>query len=211
MPDIPIALFTDEQAQAEVGLFDLVLGIDAPHRRSKVDCLVRSPFKRTLYLDADIRLRCDVGELFDLLDVFDIAMAHAHARNRPATRAVWRRPLPDAFPQFNTGVILVRRTAGTEALLHEWALAYRAAGLAKDQVTLRELLWTSGLRIATLPPEYNLRYPKYLWLWSRHEARPRICHFRRYGFPRPWDRLRLELATWGSRLLRLARGGVRLG
>lgn len=184
MPEIPIALFTDagRLGVAVSGIFDPVIALDAAHRRSKVDCLMNAPFERTLFLDADIRVLEDVSEVFELLDRFDIAMAHAHARNRAATRAVWTRALPDAFPQFNTGVVAVRRSPLTRALLQAWSDSYKSAGFRKDQVTLRELLWESDLRIATLPPEYNIRYPKYLWLWGRTEARPRICHFHRYSF-----------------------------
>jgi hypothetical protein len=184
MPDVPIALFTDAGALGEPlsGIFDPVIELEGAHRRSKVDCLMNSPFERTLFLDADIRVLEDVSELFDLLERFDIAMAHAHARNRAATRAVWTRELSDAYPQFNTGVMVVRRSPETQSLLQVWSDSYRTAGFRKDQVTLRELLWASGLRVATLPPEYNIRYPKYLWLWGRREARPRICHFHRYSF-----------------------------
>ena len=184
MPDVPIALFTNA---GNLGVllsdaFDTVIELESVHHRSKVDCLMRSPFERTLFLDADIRVLEDVSDLFQLLDNFDIAMAQAHARNRDATRAVWKTALPDAFPQFNTGVIAVRRNPETQALFESWSSSYKEAGFRKDQVTLRELLWSSELRLATLPPEYNIRYPKNLWLWSKREARPRICHFYRYSF-----------------------------
>lgn len=216
MPNVPIALFTDA-SQLGVGLdevFDQVIELKSVHHRSKVDCLMNSPFERTLFLDADIRILEDVSELFDLLERFDVAMAHAHARNRAATRAIWTRDLSDAYPQFNTGVIAVRRNPQTSRLLEAWSDSYKEAGFRKDQVTLRELLWNSDLRIATLPPEYNVRYPKYLWLWSRREARPRICHFRRYSFVtrREWlIFLGRRIISWprrmASSLLRSLRGG----
>ena len=189
MPDVPIALFTDAgQLGISVSeVFDPVIELESVHHRSKVDCLMNSPFERTVFLDADVRVLEDVSDLFDLLERFDMAMAHAHARNRNATRAVWTLELPDAYPQFNTGVIAVRRNPHTQSLLQDWSDSYKAAGFRKDQVTLRELLWRSDLRLATLPPEYNIRYPKNLWLWSNREARPRICHFYRYSFSRRRD------------------------
>jgi hypothetical protein len=204
MPDVPIALFTDAPGLGIPlnEMFDPVIELESVHHRSKVDCLMKSPFERTLFLDADIRVIADVRELFDLLERFDIAMAHAHARNRAATRAVWTRELSDAYPQFNTGVIAVRRNAQTRALLQDWSKSYREAGFRKDQVTLRELLWASDLRVATLPPEYNIRYPKYLWLWNRREARPRICHFHRYSFSNRsdwWIHLLRRLVGWPRR------------
>ncbi|WP_272010745.1 putative nucleotide-diphospho-sugar transferase [Roseovarius sp. ZX-A-9] len=216
MPDVPIALFTDagQLGLSLSGVFDPVIELESVHHRSKVDCLMNSPFERTLFLDADIRVLEDVGELFDLLDRFDVAMAHAHARNRDATRAVWKYALPDSFPQFNTGVIAVRRNPQTQALLKNWSDSYKKAGFRKDQVTLRELLWASDLRLATLPPEYNIRYPKNLWLWSRREARPRICHFYRYSFAKRSDWLRAlakRLIGWPRRVASRLRQQFRKG
>jgi hypothetical protein len=186
-PMLPIALQTDQPADAPPGLFDQVTAIPDGHARSKVDCLARSPFERTLYLDTDVRVLEDVSELFNLLDRFDVALAHAHARNRKQTRQCWRLELPDCFPQFNTGVMLLRRNAAVLQLLEQWSAAYREAGFRKDQVTLRELLWRSELQLYVLPPEYNLRYLRYAYVWAETEARPRILHLRRYhdqGAPR---------------------------
>ena len=42
------------------------------------------------------------------------------------------------------------------------------------------LLWKSDLRIATLPPEYNVRFIKYKYIWKKTEAIPKIFHLRRY-------------------------------
>lgn len=216
MPDVPIALFTDAGALGVPlsGVFSPVIELESVHHRSKVDCLMNSPFEKTLFLDADIRVLEDVSDVFEVLERFDMAMAHAHARNRAATRAAWTRVLPDAYPQFNTGVIAVRRNPKTLALLQDWSKSYKEAGFRKDQVTLRELLWGSDLRLATLPPEYNIRYPKNLWLWSRREARPRICHFHRYSFEKRRDWLRHLAKRWvgwprraAVRLLRPQRSG----
>jgi hypothetical protein len=120
--------------------------------------------------------------------------------------------LPEAFPQFNTGVVVVRKTFETQKILEAWSGSYKNAGFRKDQVTLRELLWKSDLRIATLPPEYNTRYPKYLWVWSRREARPKICHFRRYSFVSRRDWLihlggRISGAVWRTAARDLIRRG----
>jgi hypothetical protein len=134
-------------------------------------------FERTLYVDTDVCFVADVRDVFEVLDRFDIALAHAHTRNREVTTATWRTPLPAAFPQFNGGVILYKMNDGVGAFLNAWKNAYQTAGFAKDQVTLRELLWESNLQICTLPPEYNIRYRKYLWIWRKNEAQPKILHF----------------------------------
>lgn len=160
--------------------FTSVEEVRNPHRRSKVDYLSRSPFDRTLYLDTDTTLNADVRGMFRVLDRFDLALAHAHRRNAAVRLAPWRVTLPDAFPQFNGGVILFRRTPAVTGFLEEWAQAFHEAGFDHDQRTLRELVWASDLRVATLPPEYNVRFMKYRLLWSREEAAAKILHLRRY-------------------------------
>ena len=180
MPAVPIALQTDAPDKLPGGLFARVGRIEDGHARSKVDCLARTPFERTLYLDTDIQPLEDVSELFQLLDRFDIGLAHAHARNRKATREAWTVELPDAFPQLNGGVILYRRTEPVMRFFADWSAAYQTAGFKKDQVTLRELVWRSDLRLAVLPPEYNVRYLRYAYFWDDREARPRLLHLRRF-------------------------------
>lgn len=175
-PSLAVDLFTDAPEFAE-DVFDQIHPLEGPHKRSKVDHVHRSRFARTLYLDTDIRVVKDISEMFAVLDRFDIALAHAHARNREETKTVWRIKMPDAFPQVNGGVMLFKSSPAVLELLRAWGPAYHSAGFKKDQVTLRELLWLSDLRIHILPPEYNVRYEKYMRVWEEKEAIPRILHF----------------------------------
>ena len=178
-PGLPIVLFTDADPARDPRLraaFDAIAPVENAHRRSKVDYLCEAPFERTLYLDADTRVYADLAGVFDLLGRFDIALTHANARNRERTNTTWRVPVPACFPQFNGGVIAYRASGAVRAFLAEWRDAFHASGFRKDQVTLRELLWLSDLRIATLPPEYNVRFLKYLWVWRRGEAALKILH-----------------------------------
>lgn len=213
-PGLPIVLFGDKEALEKphiVRAFDAVQPIANPHRRSKVDQLGATPFERTLYLDTDTRVYADLSGVFALLERFDVALTHAHARNRARTNTPWRAALPAAFPQFNGGVIAYRATPPVLRFLDAWRDAFHAAGFRKDQVTLRELLWQSDLRIATLPPEYNVRYLKYLWLWRRDEAAPKILHLRRFVRPsalaHALDRV-LRAVIWRERVGPPAKGGA---
>jgi hypothetical protein len=193
-PDLPIHLFANWRDwgydfEHDPAPFTSVGEIESPHYRSKVDYSIRTPFERTLYLDADTRVLSDIRPVFDLLDRFDLALAHAP--NRVTRLTTWRTTLPHAFPQFNAGVFLYKSSPAVMALLREWVESFHTAGFRSDQITLRELLWLSDLRIATLPPEYNLRYNKYRWLWGRREARPVILHLPQYvrgplWFLYPW-------------------------
>ena len=176
---IKVYLFTD-QPGIKSPYVDGIAMVENPHSRSKIDYLHQTPFDRTLYLDADTRIVADIDGLFDILDRFDLAVAHAHQRNHFATQQPWRISIPDAFPQMNGGVLLFKRSALTLKLLKDWQKAYHENAFCKDQVTLRELIWLSDLRIAILPPEYNIRYEKYLDVWTGEEARPYILHLAEY-------------------------------
>lgn len=156
--------------------FTSVDSIENPHRRSKLEYLRKTPFDRTLFLDTDTAFASDITPMFELLDRFDIAAAHAHRRNYPLRLKPWRIELPQVFPQFNTGVLLYQSTPEVLEFMDNWWVAFQEAGFPQDQITFRELIWQSDLRIATLPPEYNVRYLKYLLIWKKREAAPKIFH-----------------------------------
>lgn len=174
-PWLKVDLFTD--ADVPTGLFDRVTYFGNGHMRAKVDWLAASRFERTLYLDADTRVVADLAPMFALLDRFDIALAHAHQRAGGRQNLLWKKPVPSGFPQFNGGVILYRRCPSVQAFMADWGQAYHEAGFKWDQITLRELLWLSDLRLYVLPPEYNVRYRKYLNTWEPEEAQAKILHF----------------------------------
>ena len=177
-PGLAIDIFTD--VPVEPGLFDQVELIAEGHLRSKIDYLPKSRFDRSLYLDSDTRVVGDIGPLFDVLERFEIALAHGHQRHGTRQNIFWNEPIPEAFPQINGGVILYRGSPRLRAFLESWRDAYHSAGFKWDQVTLRELMWKSDLRLYILPPEYNIRYEKYLEVWDEEEATPKILHLARF-------------------------------
>lgn len=179
-PDLGLAIATDLTDAPEAAMFDVVVSVENPHRRSKVDMLSKTPFERTIYLDTDVKVVADLSGIVQVLDRFDIALTHAHSRNKPNTTEIWRVELPDAFPQCNGGIFAFRTTRNTLQFFEEWSTAFAEAGYKKDQVTLRELLWLSDLRIYILPPEFNVRHTRYLSFWKREEAAPKILHLARY-------------------------------
>ena len=202
-PGLPIHFFCDWQYyeyyfEASPFPFSSVEKILDPHRRSKVDYLSKTPFDQTLYLDTDTAFNTDIRDMFRVLERFDIAVCHAHRRNDPTRLGAWRINLPQAFPQYNTGVMLYRKTPQVIRFLEDWSCYFKEAGFEQDQMTFRELLWLSDLRMATLPPEYNVRYIKYHYLWSKSEATTKIFHLQRFHigwfwwFARPWYRRTLK-------------------
>jgi hypothetical protein len=86
-------------------------------------------------------------------------MAIAHAPNR------WRFEIdvPDAFPEYNTGVILFKNTELVRNLLVDWYELFTSqldanSISSQDQPSFRYLLYKSDIRFATLTPEYNCRF-----------------------------------------------------
>ncbi len=205
--NLPIHFFTDKEneelARATADSWGL---IENPHRRSKVDYLVHTPFERTLYLDSDTRICGDIRDVFKVLERFDLALCHAHTRNTAKNLQSWRVNLPYAFPQFNGGVIAYRKTPAMKELLEAWRQAYHSQPFEKDQVALRELLWASDLRVAVLPPEYNIRYRKYLWVWNKREVQAKILHLACYSGRSRWEfwieHLRQKWARWTKKTIK---------
>ena len=173
-PGLAVDLFTDQQVDMPV--FDRIHQLDDPWHRSKMDAMISSRFDKTLYLDADLFVIADIRDVFEVLDHFDMAMTHDPIRNGQRCHTFWRKTLPNAFPQLNGGVVAYRSSPEVLDLIKGWSTAVRENDFSRDQPVLRELLWDSDLRIATLPPEYNLMRFKGLYLWRTHHSAPRIIH-----------------------------------
>lgn len=174
MPDLPITVFCD--ATITSPNVDQVIGVEPDVSfagcAAKIRHMAASPYDQTLFLDSDTYVCGDLAELFSLLDAFDLAAAHA------PTRAIYEvEGVPDSFPEFNTGVILFRQSLEMRKLLSDWADLYmrhlelvdggalrwrqpadRRWHRLNDQGAFREAVYRSGLRVATLPPEYNCRF-----------------------------------------------------
>lgn len=138
----------------------------------------KSPFKHTVFLDMDTFICDPIPELFDaLVDFnFDIGIAideGAMKINRPG--------IPECFPRFNTGVVAYRKSDATRRMFDNfWKL------FISDDYTMNEecpfsaaVYSTPGLRLWTLPPEYDCRFifPYIL----RHKAK--ILHGRDDNYP----------------------------
>lgn len=173
-PGLAVDLFTDQHL--DIPVFDRIHQIGDPWRRSKIDAMAASRFDKTLYLDADLIVIADIRDVFEVLDRFELAIAHDPIRNGERCQTFWRKQIPNAFPQFNSGVIALNRSPKVVAELHNWSVTVRENDFERDQPVLRELLWDSDLRIATLPQEYNLMRFRDLHLWRTHHSAPRIIH-----------------------------------
>jgi hypothetical protein len=119
------------------------------------------PFERFFFLDTDTHVVGDLTEVFDLLDHFDFAghqLFEGHDCTPPG--------IPDSFPEFNTGVLLFRRTPALAGFFETWKANYDAYHAlnrdghydysnVSDQKSFRKTVYESKIRMAVLGPEYN--------------------------------------------------------
>lgn len=166
--EIDTAIITDQDEVPEV--FDKHIKVDNPNPEviSKVRHLEKTPFEKTLFLDSDIYVDDGVSELFEVLEEFDLACAHA------SRRTDLREEVPESFPLFNTGVIAFRKNDSTERFLQDWKEKYMEEaegnsrkietdeGLKKkpvpDQPSFRQTIYNTEVRIAPLTMRYNCRH-----------------------------------------------------
>ena len=177
-PDLAIDVFTDHPVPPG-GPFDQVHAIPDVPARAKIACMPLSRFERTLFLDCDTLILQPLGDLFAVLDRFELAVAHDVRRASALVREGHEVATPYAFPQLNTGVLLYRRSDATQAFFSEWAQRFRAAGNLRDQVTFKDLIWSSDIRFYVLPPEFNLRRVTMMDAWEPLDAQPTIIHSHR--------------------------------
>jgi hypothetical protein len=157
MPEVPIALVSDVESAPEP-FTHLVAAAGGDGYRAKITGMAASPFGRTVLLDADTWVARSLAPVFELLDRFDMALAHA-----PNRVTLPLDDVPESFPEYNTGVVAWRAGEATTRLLAEWLHEYdrlvASAPPSKDQPAFRRVAWASpDVRIATLTPEYNQRF-----------------------------------------------------
>ncbi len=171
MPDIerhfyaPAALIEKFRARLEPAFSRLIPleRLDFSHR-PRFEAMHRAEFDQAIFIDGDTLLLMPVYELFDVLAQFDIAAAIAPQLFHPdAIRKGIYDALPRvsmAVPEWNTGVIVARRSPAVGAFLDTWRLLFNQSikrDFNMDQPSFRSAVATSGLRIATLANIYNIR------------------------------------------------------
>lgn len=153
-PGLPICLVAD--APTDAPAFDSVILLETP-RRSIADKLQmwRSPFERTVFLDSDTAVFRTLDPLFALLERFDVAAHPLSGGNHYTIEG-----MPNAFPEFNTGVIAFRKSPEAAEFFRLWRELFDRyepqMGREWDQRSFRHAAWLSPARIAPIPAEYNI-------------------------------------------------------
>ena len=178
-PGLPADVFTDLLDNPGNAIFDQVHPVPSSHPRVKLECFSKARFDRVLFLDCDVLVLAPLGDIFDLTDRFPLSIAHDVRRRSELIKKGHGAQTPYAFPQMNSGVMVYRNDAEMAAFFAEWKRRYDASGEARDQITLKDLLWESDLRFYVLPPEFNLRRVTELEAWEPLDAVPTIVHSHR--------------------------------
>jgi len=77
---------------------------------AKAHGLLKSPYDRTIFLDADTLIHKDkINDIFEVLDEFNFAAVHDDCFGRGTP-----------FPDFNTGLIGIKKNTKTQKLLKKW-------------------------------------------------------------------------------------------
>jgi hypothetical protein len=166
-PSTPICLVTDVPPPGPHPFTD-VLAPEGRVEHGPIDKILafQAPYERVVFLDTDTLAVGDVAPLFDLLDRFDLAALQDVNRG-------WHYSLDDVplpFTEFNTGVLVFRRTPDVARFFAEWRANHeqlKAAGFVNDQPAFRRTAYRSSLRIAPLPSEFHFlgNFPNAA-LWS---------------------------------------------
>ncbi len=118
-PALNVTLFTDIQSFNR-NLFNQVIPVNYdcnPHKQ-KILCLLKSPFKNTLYLDVDTKIEGDLSPIFHELSDSDLMISHdpdiVYKVKPPLFKGYIRKG------HFNTGVIAYCKTRNTSDFLDFW-------------------------------------------------------------------------------------------
>ncbi len=174
-PDLPITLISEHPLLEllplpRYGITPRLLKVneaDNPNpsylsRSIKTTLNTLSPYQETLFLDADILPLQPVSALWDHLCLGDFGMVADrlptldlcdHVAEEEKDYTLQR--LPKETMQFNSGVMLWRNTAATQALFQQWHQEWQKFQ-KHDQLALMRAIATTQTSIIKLPSSYNI-------------------------------------------------------
>src|SRR5215469_15445289 len=164
MPELPVTVFSQFPFQSphvdEVRMVEPTT--DGFYDKARL--MLESPYRRTIFIDADVYVVKPFYELFALLDRFDCAATHEEYLNTDWYNN-WPRPdIPSSYPEFNTGILVYRQSAAMDQVLKDWSGLYKKYleetpdRPTNDQPFFRAAAYYGDARIATLGREYNCKF-----------------------------------------------------
>lgn len=164
MPDLPITVFS--QFPIESPNFERVIRVEGSEDGfyDKTLFFQQTPYDRTLFVDADTYIVEPVPELFAMLDQFNFAATHEEYLNTDWWNRYPRPDIPPSFPEFNTGILVYRRSPQMDGVLKDWSELYQTfleshpGQKINDQPFFRAAVYRNQVRFATLTREYNCKF-----------------------------------------------------
>ena len=155
-PNAKITLFTDKPIEEPI--FDEIKIVDMS-LRCKQNCLLQSPYDKTILLDTDTYVNHSLDDLFDMLDNYDMCACHCYSRKRNFGIPEYMK-IPYAFSEINTGMVAFKKNDNFKKFAELWINYYNKYKkvVVWDQPTCRVALWESKVNIYILPLEYNRRH-----------------------------------------------------
>jgi hypothetical protein len=170
MPDLERELYITENLFAPnrgvlEDAFTKVFPIRSSFRhRPRFDSCLMTTLDQPIFIDGDTLVLEPVYEVFEVLDDFDVALCLDPQLHHPiAVGMNLHSSLPFvsmAVPEFNSGLIVANNTDKFRSFIKLWMELFQICmdkHYTMDQVALRVALVKSGLRVATLPNNYNFR------------------------------------------------------
>ncbi len=207
-PDLPCILATDSHSGIP-GIFDRVIHMpnrQYPQNLWYVDSVryccnayeeLAGEFDSLLFLDTDTYCDSPLDDMLRLAERFDICVSHGVTRQ--TTGSVSK--CPEAFPEFEVGVMLIRAGRKIQDLFRDWLDLYQnhiEVYGNNDQGPLRDALWLRpDISMYVLAEEYHARWGFGVCVVSK----VKILHSRSPGYPNSQAAKEIN-STGGRRLFR---------
>ena len=164
MPGLPVTVFS--QFPVTGPHFDEVRRVEGAMDGfyDKARLMLQSPYQQTIFIDADIYIVRPFSDLFALLDRFDCAATHEEYLNTDWFSHYPRPDIPLSYPEFNTGILVYRRSPAMHRVFEGWSQLYKEfldtnpGKATNDQPFFRAAAYYGDARVATLGREYNCKF-----------------------------------------------------
>lgn len=125
----------------------------------KVRGLLLTPYEKTFFIDTDTYFSDDCLELFNLLEYYDLLIAHAPADTNQIV--INNNQRFSGYYPYNTGVIVFNNNDAVKKLITNWLTIYQEKFrfYPHDQTPFMESLLYNKVKVYVLQPVYNFRIP----------------------------------------------------
>jgi hypothetical protein len=165
-PRLMVAVASDQQVKG-ADIWIKHVDIDRGARNVKTRMYAISPFRKTLFLDADTFVLSDPAHGFKMLDLVDMVMGQDAVRifNRTTWAALDKDEVATTKSEtdggelcyYNTGVIFFRRSEAMRQLMQAWHKEWLRWG-KQDQPGLLRAMYKHPVRMASMRAPWNTHH-----------------------------------------------------